>query len=252
MRELAGGCRVYEPTDGDVMIAGAWTERTVMSPATGPTSITQAISDYTEGSSPAMVNPTAEETLYVVRGTGVCHINGFRYPLRPGAALFVPPGATCSIEANSPERLRVISVRFPEDAARHVVAAPPLDARGDAPPLLVHEDEREEMRAGKDRAFRVLAHADLGATGVTQFVGWIPPSKAPFHWHTYEECICILEGDGILHLKGEPSAPDLHPGTCIFLPRRVVHCLENSGRVPIRLLGVFHPSGSPGAAYEED
>lgn len=32
----------------------------------------------------------------------------------------------------------------------------------------------------------------------------------------------------------------------------VLHCLENPGPSPIRLLGVFYPSGSPGAAYEDD
>jgi mannose-6-phosphate isomerase-like protein (cupin superfamily) len=251
MKELAWGCRVYGPTEGAVITLGACTARSVIDRNTGPTSITQTISDYVAGWSPAMVNPSAEETLYVVSGTGICRINGFSYPLRPGAALFIPPGAVCGVTARGPETLRVISVRFPEDPGRHAVESPVPAGSGDVPHLLVHEDEREAMRAGTDREFRILAHADLGVTSITQFVGWIPPSKAPFHWHTYEECICILEGRGILHLKGQPSAAALRPGMSIFLPRRAVHCLENPGPKTIRLLGVFHPSGSPGAAYED-
>jgi mannose-6-phosphate isomerase-like protein (cupin superfamily) len=252
MKELAWGCRVYEPTEGDITTRGAWTARTVIDGRAGPAAIVQTISDYVEGPSPAMVNPRAEENLYVVSGTGVCHIDGFVYPLRPGAALFVPPGAVARIEADGPQRLRVISTRYPDEPERHAVDAPaPAPPAGPAPRLLVHEDECAAEIAGTDRVFRVLAHPDMGATRMTQFVGWIPTSKAPFHWHTYEECIWIAEGDGILHLKGQSGAAELHPGTSILLPRHTVHCLENAGRSPIRLLGVFHPAGSPGAAYED-
>jgi mannose-6-phosphate isomerase-like protein (cupin superfamily) len=117
---------------------------------------------------------------------------------------------------------------------------------------MVHEDDRDEIRAGQDRVFRYLVYTDLGCQQVTQFVGWIPTSKAPFHLHTYEEGIFILEGNGILHLHGQMNASEFGPGASIYLPDGVVHCLENPGTTPIRVLGVFHPSGSPGAAYEDD
>jgi quercetin dioxygenase-like cupin family protein len=118
--------------------------------------------------------------------------------------------------------------------------------------LAIHEDDREQIRAGEDRVFRFLVHTDLGCKQITQFVGWIPTSKAPFHLHTYEEAIYILEGQGILHLEGHLNASEFGPGSSIYLPDGVVHCLENPGPAPIRLLGVFHPSGSPGAAYETE
>jgi oxalate decarboxylase/phosphoglucose isomerase-like protein (cupin superfamily) len=38
-------------------------------------------------------------------------------------------------------------------------------------------------------------------------------------------------------------------GTCIFFPRGVSHCLENSGTGLMRVMGVFYPSGSPGVHY---
>lgn len=95
-------------------------------------------------------------------------------------------------------------------------------------------------------------HTDVGCQTVTQFVGWIPRSRAPFHRHTYEEAIYILEGRGILHLRGQSAAAEFGPGTSIYLPVGVVHCLENPGPAAIRVLGVFHPSGSPGVAYEDD
>ena len=53
----------------------------------------------------------------------------------------------------------------------------------------------------------------------------------------------VVEGEGVLHLGGEETA--LRAGSCVHLPPRVEHCLENSGIEPMRVLGVFHPSGDP-------
>ena len=41
-------------------------------------------------------------------------------------------------------------------------------------------------------------------------------------------------------------------GTCIHLPRGLVHCLANTGDDELRLLGVFTPAGSPAEAYYPD
>ena len=43
----------------------------------------------------------------------------------------------------------------------------------------------------------------------------------------------------------------LRTGSCFHLAPRQAHCIENSGTAPMRILGVFHPSGSPAIAYEE-
>jgi len=90
---------------------------------------------------------------------------------------------------------------------------------------------------------------DAGCLDVTQFVGVIPPGRAPEHSHTYDEVVYVLEGEGVLHL-GEKDTP-LGPGSCIHLPPLHEHCLENTGPTPMRVLGVFHPSGNPASkAYE--
>ncbi|HKO56066.1 MAG TPA: cupin domain-containing protein [Thermoanaerobaculia bacterium] len=90
-------------------------------------------------------------------------------------------------------------------------------------------------------------YAELVQAEVTQFVGSIPPGRAPDHFHLYEEVICILAGEGIMH-AGDSSTP-VGAGSCIFLPIRQRHCLENTGSGELRLLGVFHPAGSPAARY---
>lgn len=240
MKVLDGGCRVYSPDDGMVNTDGSRTTRAVINRDSGAKLITQSVHDYGPGTSPPVVNPGAEEVLYVAGGNGMCIIDNTRYPLRPGAAVYIPPNAAYRIENVEADHLRIVSS-----------CCPVLESET-GPPAMIHEDDREEIRAGEDRIFRYLVHTDLGCRQVTQFVGWIPRSKAPFHTHTYEEAIYILEGQGILHLKGHLSASEFGPGDSIYLPAGVVHCLENPGPAPIRLLGVFYPSGSPGAAYEND
>jgi mannose-6-phosphate isomerase-like protein (cupin superfamily) len=85
---------------------------------------------------------------------------------------------------------------------------------------------------------------------VTQFVGFIPPGRAPEHFHLYDEVGYILGGEGAFHV-GDESAP-LRPGSCFHLPARLVHCLENHGPGEMQVLGVFRPAGSPAEAYYPD
>lgn len=250
MKVLAGGCRVYSPEDGQLTTLGSWAERKVVSRENGAERITQTVNEYGPGISPAIVNPNAEEVLYVAAGAGVCHIDGSLFNLRRGCAVFVPPGAAYTIENAGGETLCIVSACCPEDSGRRVVEQPPAAASGDHPRLMVHEDEREDIRAGEDRIFRYLVHTDLGCRQVTQFAGWIPPSRAPFHYHTYEEVIFILEGSGMVHVDEE--ACEFNAGSSIYFPAGVRHCVENSGNTTIKLLGAFYPSGSPGVAYEDE
>ena len=249
MKVLSGGCRVFGPGDGRISTFANCHARAVIDRTSGAREITQAVCYYGIGRSPAVVNPSAEEVLYVASGEGACSVNGFSYDLRPGTGIYIPPGAEYSFENPGPEQLLIVSACCPEDAGRHVVETPVVATFGDPPRRTVNEQDREVIRAGKDREFRYLVHTDLGCRQVTQFVGWIPPSKAPFHFHEYEEGTYILEGHGIVHVDGESC--EFGPGSSIYFPKGARHCVENPGGSPIRLLGVFYPSGSPGAAYEK-
>jgi len=249
MKILTGGCRVYSAEDGRLSTLGNWTARTVISQDSGAQRITLTVSDYAPGLSPAVVNPGSEEVLYVASGEGKCCINGFEYTLSSGAAIFVPPRAVYNIENTGVETLRLVCSCCPEDRQRHIVDAPPRAAPGQPPLLVVHEDFREEIRATQDRVFRYLVHTDLGCKQITQFAGWIKPSKAPVHYHAYEEGIFILEGCGVVH-TGDGSC-EFEPGYSIYFPMGVRHCVENPGTTTIKLLGAFYPSGSPGEAYEQ-
>jgi mannose-6-phosphate isomerase-like protein (cupin superfamily) len=91
----------------------------------------------------------------------------------------------------------------------------------------------------------VLFAPGQGCAAATQFVGEIPPGRAPFHSHTYDEVVLVLAGEGVLHM-GDEDRP-LAPGSCLHLAPGTPHCLENTGQSTLRVLGVFHPGGSPAA-----
>jgi mannose-6-phosphate isomerase-like protein (cupin superfamily) len=107
--------------------------------------------------------------------------------------------------------------------------------------LVVTLDERPLQRTG-DRSYVELIQGE-----VTQFVGIIPPGRAPAHYHLYEEVLCILDGEGVMW-AGASSAP-IATGSCIYLPRGQMHCVENTSSRELRLLGVFYPAGSPAVRY---
>lgn len=95
-----------------------------------------------------------------------------------------------------------------------------------------------------DRRFRVLFGPGRGCAAATQFVGEIPPGRAPEHSHPYDEVVLILAGQGVVHTGGGTVHP-LTAGSCVHLPPGQPHCLENTGDEPLMVLGVFHPGGSP-------
>jgi uncharacterized cupin superfamily protein len=96
-----------------------------------------------------------------------------------------------------------------------------------------------------DRRFRVLFGPGNGCEAATQFLGEIPPGRAPLHSHTYDEVVLVLAGEGVLH--ADPAEHPIAAGSCIHLRPGQQHCLENTGQATLRVLGVFHPGGSPAA-----
>ena len=102
----------------------------------------------------------------------------------------------------------------------------------------------ERRSATAARQFTLGVTPAVGCASVTQFIGYVPPGRAPDHFHRYDEVLYILEGEGILHIDGEEAR--FTAGSCVHLPARLVHSLENTGAEELRLLGVFRPAGSPG------
>jgi mannose-6-phosphate isomerase-like protein (cupin superfamily) len=180
------------------------------------------------------------ELLYVVSGAGELEVEGERHPLEPGTGAFVAPGETYAIDNQGPDELRMVVVS--------ATAELPVDERRRR--VTIRFDDQEEHTASVERSFRYLINEDAGCLDVTQFMGIVQPSKAPFHSHPYEELGYIVTGEGVAHVGGQ-STP-LKPGSCFHLPPEKVHCIENVGPEPMHILGVFHPSDSPANRVYQD
>jgi (S)-ureidoglycine aminohydrolase len=200
----------------------------------------QRVIRFAPGASRERTAGPRHELLYVVSGTGELELEGERHALEPGTAAFVAPGESWSIENRGPEELLLVAVSATADL-------PVDEARRQR---IVRFDDQPEHTASVERTFRLLINEDSGCLDVTQFIGIVQPSKAPFHSHPYEELGYILEGEGVAHLGGR-SVP-LRPGSCFHLPPEKVHCIENVGPGPMHILGVFHPSDSPANRVYQD
>ncbi len=174
-----------------------------------------------------------DEVLYVLAGGGTIRFGDEEHALRPGTAVFASAGTPWRAEGGA--RAVSVLVHDPEPAAGHAV-------------IDLNAVEKGTATAGRE--FVLGATPACGCASVTQFIGLIPPGRAPDHFHRYDEVIYVLDGEGVLEIGGE-QAP-IRPGTCIHLPRTLVHCLANTGGREMRVLGVFRPAGSPAEAYYPD
>lgn len=228
---LDGGCRVVGLKEGEPERLGALRVWRHFGRESGAKAISLRVLELGGGEEATLGEEGVEEVLYVVSGRGRVAPASSRprdagwKPALPDDAIYLPPGTSFDLRAE--ETMTLVSSQCPEQAP----GAPRVVSLRDVP----------VQRTG-DRWYRETITAE-----VTQFVGSIPPGRAPDHFHLYEEVICILEGEGVMW-AGTSSAP-VSAGSCIFLPIRQVHCLENRGSGELRLLGVFYPAGSPAVRY---
>jgi mannose-6-phosphate isomerase-like protein (cupin superfamily) len=175
-----------------------------------------------------------DEVLYVLEGSAVARVGGEKQELEPGTGVFVARGTPWQVE--SADGLKLLSVLVEEPLPASVSHA------------VIAGGERGPATAGRE--FTLLAQPENGCESVTQFVGYIPAGRARDHFHRYDEVVYVLGGEGAFHVDGESAT--LRAGSCVHLPARLVHCLENHGPGEMRVLGVFRPAGSPAEAYYPD
>jgi mannose-6-phosphate isomerase-like protein (cupin superfamily) len=200
----------------------------------------QRVVRFAPGRSRDRTADSRHELLYVVSGSGELELEGEKHALGPGTGAFVAPGETWSIDNAGPGELLLVAVSATADL--------PVDEGRRK--RTIRFDDQPEHSASVERTFRYLVNEDAGCMDVTQFIGIVRPSKAPFHSHPYEELGYIVEGEGVAHVGGR-SMP-LKPGSCFHLPPERVHCIENVGPGPMHILGVFHPSDSPANRVYQD
>ncbi len=258
---LEGGCRVAGLRETEARTRTNVRAWPLFGRAAGAAKISLRLLEFATGISRAERTLDCDDVWYVLDGEAVLFLNGERHALGAETGVYVAPGSAYRIENSAAHPLVVLSSRCPEPSEDDLLvefgdsaSSQPIQGRGvamESRPAemspVIRLCDRETVPTG-NRWYRVLVNEAAGSQQVTQFVGSIPPGRAPDHFHHYEEVICILEGSGRMW-AGESSAP-IAAGSCLYLPRRQVHCVENTGAGAIRLVGMFYPAGSPAVAYE--
>jgi mannose-6-phosphate isomerase-like protein (cupin superfamily) len=177
-------------------------------------------------------------------GTRPLRLDTVSLPARTGAAGAAAAAVAASAAGTvSPER--AVGAAASAGAGDAVRPADGAETPGQAGAPRLSELRDCAVEVTGDRRFRVLFGPGNGCSAATQFVGEVPPGRAPVHSHIYDEVVLVLEGEGVLHAGA--SRQPLAPGSAVHLPPGTPHCLENTGRGTLRVLGVFHPGGSPAA-----
>ena len=180
----------------------------------------------------------SEEVVYVLDGECEATRGDVADTIGTGDSLSVPAGVGHAFRNPSSGPLLLFGVMAPliDRPPGPSVAIPRPTREGEATVTLMGE-----------RSFQLLAGPQTGCREITQFIGLIPPGRAPLHAHPHEECVYVLSGRGRLWM-GEEVAGELSPGSAVFIPIGLRHSLENTDtREVLKVLGVFSPAGSPAA-----
>ncbi len=251
---LAGGCRVSQMREGTPLVNGTLSIWHQIGREVGAQAISLRILEFAPGLSPGITNNDCDDALYVLEvpdAQATVFIDGSSYPITSDSGIYLKPGETLTVSNPGARPLCLISSQCPEPESESEfgppLTSPLLEAKQPPRPPIVRLVDREAVPTA-DRWYRVLVDEELGSMQVTQFVGSIPPGRAPDHFHNYEEVLFILRGTG--RMWAAETNTSIAPGSCVYLPRGQVHCVENTGSDELRLLGVFYPAGSPSVRYE--
>lgn len=188
--------------------------------------------------------PDSDDTfLFVVDGTAIVSTgSNDSSELLAGGAAFFPSGAEAALRAGA-DGTNILCVKIGAGCDEHAPLGP-VDH-------FAAFDEHPDGEATGNRMFQVFFGPENGSCRATFFVGHVPPGKAPWHFHNYDEIVWIWKGNARFHSAA--GASELPAGSAIRLRRRQVHSVENvSTDSDLTLLGIFTPAGSPAAAFLAD
>ena len=191
------------------------------------------------GLTETIADPELDSLLFVSAGSGVLSTGESSSPLRTGSAALVLARESAMVQSTDGLELVVLTAGASTDL--HA----PMGARE----TVVSLDDAEQQQATGARSFQLLFGPHNGSTRATLFAGYVPPGKAPWHYHLYDEIVFVPAGPGRLHLEG--TTEELGAGSAFRLRPRQVHSVENLGDDAMTIIGIFTPAGSPSAAYLE-
>jgi mannose-6-phosphate isomerase-like protein (cupin superfamily) len=245
--ELESGCFVADRSDLELTTDGCMHWCQVIGAGDAARRISLFYAEVGEGNAPPLNTGAGEAVLFLLEGE--CHVG-------IGDRQFLA-GRNCGVHVRRGETFRFVNSSS-SPACWLIGMCPRIEGLHWADNMSDAFDDRFQNRAvfagdrakqaTGDRYYKLLVGPQSGSREVTQFIGMIPRSKAPEHFHLYEEAICIISGTGLMW-TGKKSA-EVGPGNMIFLPRKQPHCLECTCDEGLELMGMFYPAGSPAVNYE--
>jgi mannose-6-phosphate isomerase-like protein (cupin superfamily) len=186
-----------------------------------------------------IADPARDSLLFAHVGAGAIGLGDAAHDLASRTAVLVLAGERAKVTAGEGGLALVLASVGP-NADRHA----PLGEREVTAQL---DGGGGGDAAAGARSFQVLFGPRNGSTRATLFMGFVPPGKAPWHFHLYDEIVWIPTGPARLHREG--GSEELEAGMAFRLRPREVHIVENTGSATLEVLGIFSPAGTPSAAY---
>ncbi len=248
MKDLDGGCYVTHLDELDFQQDGSSRWAPVINAHFGARALSMIAFEFGTGRSPIIQAGDSDTVLYVKSGHGQIVVSGEILALQPERGIYVRPQESFRVDNDDHEPVVVLAGICPEPRQLRFSdgwLGPRRD--GGSGPRTVDAKDCAKAATG-ERFYKLLVGPSVGSRQVTQFIGMIPQSKAPEHFHEYEEAICVLSGQGLMW-TGKRSAP-VSNGSLIFLPKRQPHCLQCTNPEGMLLMGLFYPSGSPAVKYD--
>lgn len=244
--QLEGGCLVSHRSKMRFQQLGALCWSLVAGRSEGAKKLSQFYLELGRGDSGNVSFGASEAVLFLTAGKAQINIAGREFQAKEGCGVHIRSGEAFSLQNNSETTVRLTATVCPGSEDLQFVASIGNGFDDDYPNRVIYADE-SERRATGDRFYRLLVGPQTGSEKVTQFIGMIPQSKAPEHFHLYEETIYILAGCG--HMWSGDTHTPVCEGSMIFLPAKQRHCLECTDPAGMLLVGSFYPAGSPAVNY---
>lgn len=210
----------------------------VLIPPLADSALALSVRRLDDGASVTVEEDELDSLFYVTAGSGSLVLDGVESVLGPGAAALVLAGEEATIAGRDDFELV------------HATVGPEVDHHAPLGPreTVVRVDAQQAARALGTRTYQVLFGPENGSTRATLFAGFLPPGRAPWHFHLYDEIVFVPGGPSRLLRPG--SEQPLAAGSAFRLRPRDVHIVENaSADRELTVIGVFTPAGSPSAAY---
>ena len=142
------------------------------------------------GESREVGDPAHDVLLFAFAGGG--ELDGDA--LGSGSAALLLEGEAAVLTAGA-EGISLVRITLGADTDLHA----PMGVRERIVPI----DAVEPGQATGSRSFQILFGPHNGSRRATMFVGYVPPGKAPWHYHLYDEIVWIWRGPGRYHLGDE-------------------------------------------------